>query len=443
MVATAPSPRPLSGSRITRYLPFALMLAFIGLGNFSLLMDYNSTLYQYEDKNIIWQHHPLDLLWKSKNESLPESLSILFDFTKNFKPSDDHGGDITDFEAEKERCQRYGYKFANRTKRRRLFFGTLIAEDSWHPILAHAAEVKGLYHTAAFVETNKTTSSEEHLFRKWRFTPSSVELQALQSGIFGPSTKVTVDYHIDDPKLRPTRNEYGLDVETLARRKIQKRWKENGMTEEDVGIVSDLDEFFSRDYLLAAMSCDIPVFRPGQDCRMPKIGSKTLIFETSPECVADERFWYHPDMIIGECVESIGNETLHKSGLREWNGLGPRIEGYGLEPDDYSKMPNTTMYPLWNTAEIRDLAGGNQARMKPKEYYGFHLHNFFMSQQEIRNKYRMYSHPDKNAYTVDFGYLNADTMMAYNCALDRPDNKTLKINGDNAVLRMIGGTCSV
>ena len=189
-------------------------------------------------------------------------------------------------------------------------------------------------------------------------------------------------------------------------------------------------------FLLAAMSCDIPVFHPGQDCRTPKLMSTTLIFETSPECLTHNRPWYHPDMILGECVETIGNGTVHKAGLRSWKGLGPRIEGYGKSPNDYSKMPNITMYPLWNTAEIRGLSGGNYAA---KKYTGFHLHNFFMSQQGIRNKYRTYSHPFKDAHTVDFGGLHRDTMMAYNCALDRPDNKTLKVRHQKALQRVIGG----
>ena len=60
-----------------------------------------------------------------------------------------------------ERCRRYGWEYrdtsrnddggdGSRGRKRRLFFGSLIADDSWHAILAHAAETKGLYHTAVF-----------------------------------------------------------------------------------------------------------------------------------------------------------------------------------------------------------------------------------------------------------------------------------------------------
>ena len=111
-----------------------------------------------------------------------------------------------------------------------------------------------------------------------------------------------------------------------------------------------------------------------------------------------------------------------------------------MKPHDYSKMPNTTMYPLLNSAEIRYFGAGELVKKPYKiEYYGFHLHNFFMSQQEIRNKYSTYTHADKNAHTVDFGYLNRDSMMAYNCALDRPDNKKVRIKGHRPWRRVIGG----
>lgn len=391
--------------------------------------------------------HPLDNLWKGRNDSLPDSLSILFNFSKRFSPVDDHGDEINDIEAEIKRCERYGFKYDNqRRRRRRIFFGSLIAEDSWHPILLHAAEAKGLYHSVALIETNKTTSLDEKSFRNWRFTPSSSELKALKSGIFGPSTRVTVDFHVDDPKLRPDGVIGDMAVEKLAREKIVQRWKDNGMTEEDVGIVSDLDEFFTRDFLLAARSCDVAVFRPGQDCRKPKVLAMTRVFESSPDCPVAKRRWHHPDMMIGQCIHEIGNETLHKPGLRNWNGIGQREKGYGLESHDYSKMPNTTMFPLWRPDDFR-MVDGSEPTHGPKYFdnrtnswrdynvQGFHMHNFFMSQKDIRNKYTMYSHPVHDAHSRPFGQLSGDTLLAMNCALDLPQNASLQ----DGFLRVPGG----
>ena len=49
-----------------------------------------------------------------------------------------------------------------------------------------------------------------------------------------------------------------------------------GMTTDDIGIIGDTDEIFTRDFLLAASSCDIPQFRPGKDCKHPKLTGSTL-----------------------------------------------------------------------------------------------------------------------------------------------------------------------
>lgn len=60
---------------------------------------------------------------------------------------------------EKYRCQLYGFKYCNETKpcpRRRLFMGSLIADDSWDVIHAVAAEGYGMYHTVTFIESNTT-----------------------------------------------------------------------------------------------------------------------------------------------------------------------------------------------------------------------------------------------------------------------------------------------
>jgi len=303
--------------------------------------------------------------------------------------------------------------------------GTLIADDSWHVILVHAAEAKDLYHAVAFVETNRTTSYQPS-FRPWRFTPSSQDLKLLTSGIFGSSTKVTLDYHIDNPADLPTRTRFGIDVEKLAREKIADRWKKENMTEDDLGIVSDLDEVFTRDFLLAAQSCDIPELRPGNNCRAPKLVARTLVFESSPSCITENRRWFHPDMISGQCVDKIGNAEIHKPGQREWNGVGARLPGYGLNPDDYSKMPNTTMYPLWKADDFRMLVGGqgingpyysdSHGKLKDYAVTAFHLHNYFSTVHEIRFKYLTYSHPHFNALHTSLAALSPDLQLAVNCA---------------------------
>ena len=97
--------------------------------------------------------------------------------------------------AEGERCGRYNLPYTGRTERRRIFYGSLIADDSWHAVLFTALEGYGVYHSAAFVESNRTQMKYP---RKLRFPVGSNNLRLLQSGIFGPSTNVTVDYYVNE-----------------------------------------------------------------------------------------------------------------------------------------------------------------------------------------------------------------------------------------------------
>ena len=85
-----------------------------------------------------------------------------------------------------------------------------------------------------------------------------------------------------------------LNIEYFQREGAMHRWKLNGMRPDDVAIISDLDETFSRDFLRALQICDVPQFRPGQDCKAPKMIASALIFESSPECIWKKRKFFHP-----------------------------------------------------------------------------------------------------------------------------------------------------
>lgn len=43
--------------------------------------------------------------------------------------------------------------------------------------------------------------------------------------------------------------------------------KDNGMQINDIGVMSDINEFFTRDFLIAAQTCDVPECHPGQSCK--------------------------------------------------------------------------------------------------------------------------------------------------------------------------------
>jgi hypothetical protein len=61
--------------------------------------------------------------------------------------------DVIDPDIEEERCKRYRLKYSGRKKRRRIFYGSNICDDSWHVLSAHAIEFYGIFHTVVFSES--------------------------------------------------------------------------------------------------------------------------------------------------------------------------------------------------------------------------------------------------------------------------------------------------
>ena len=258
---------------------------------------------------------------------------------------------------EANRCKSYGFEYNNKTildPPRRLFVGSLIADDSWDVIEAIALEGYGLYHTVSFIESNLTINGSP---RTIRFTPDSEDMRRLSNGtLYGDATKVHVDYWIKPDKIdvEPWAEHNGLLQEHMRRDLIIQRWKMNGMKEEDIGILQDADETFTRDFLLAVQTCHIPEFSPTYNCKAPKLIASTLIFESSPMCVHDSKMWFHPDMMIGKCIDLIGNDTLHPGVQRGAMGglAGCRPPGHGFQGKYnetlYPKEDESIMYPLWN-----------------------------------------------------------------------------------------------
>ena len=197
-------------------------------------------------------------------------------------------------ENEKKRCASYNFEFPNATmslKRRRLFYGALISNDSNEVIEATSMEQYNIFHTVSLIESNTTHNLTP---KQWSFFGSedaSKKLKWLYQ-LYGPKTKVSVDYYVTSME----EDQVGdfLYTEGFQREAISHRWKFNGMKPEDVAIIGDLDETFSRDFLRALQICDVPLFRPGQSCKEPKMIASTLVFESSPECAWKGRRWYHP-----------------------------------------------------------------------------------------------------------------------------------------------------
>jgi len=332
---------------------------------------------------------------------------------------------------ETERCKRYGFSYYDSRRRgtlshrRRVFVGSLIADDSWAAIEAVAAEGYGLYHTVSFVESNSSLDGSP---RKPRFLTGSENWKRLTNGtLYGPTTHVHVDYWSRPDKIihEPWGDIHGLLDENIQRDMIVKRWKMNGMKPDDIGIVQDTDETFTRDFIIALQTCDIKLFRPNQNCGYPKIFGSTLIFESSPACVWSDRRWFHPDVIIGECIETIGSSAEHPKIRRGgMNGTaGGRPEGHkgndgNYDPKIYPKNNPNTTYPLWNAYDFRMVYGGDQITENHNYQTGYHFHNFFDDINTLRNKYLTYGHANYQALELPLEKLSEDLQLSIECALE-------------------------
>ena len=117
-------------------------------------------------------------------------------------------------------------------------------------------------------------------------------------------------------------------------------------------------------------------------------------------------------MMLGECIEEIGDEKLHGRAKRQWTSKdgsmtgGLRLPGYGYFPTDYSILdPNGTLthFPLWSGDDFRQNHGGPGSTFTQKgggydwraaqkangqliHYTGYHFHNFFDDTSAIRHK---------------------------------------------------------
>jgi len=383
-----------------------------------------------------------------KNEN--ESSSIFSPIQK--KIIDDDDDESINIEREKERCARYGYDLLLpittngdeiRPTRRRIFMGSLIADDSLDVMRAVGMETYNIFHTVSFIESNTTQNLK---VRQMNYLPTPFDLHLTKADdattsqqpnkrlskvrhLYGPKTKVHVDYysHALSKEVKPVDGlGNGLDIEFFQREGSIHRWKMNGMTKHDVGITLDTDETFTRDFLRALQICDIPEFRVGhkQDCHEPKIIASTLTYESSVLCAFNKKRWFHPDAIIGECIDGIGNSTKHQPAKRDYynsnsDGVddhhGSRRVGYGSEGNystyflDQQQLQlnnNSSLlkegplyYPLWQAVDFRVGVGGKMigSMTDPSIPTGYHFHNFFDTNYQIHFKYKTYGHSNENA----------------------------------------------
>jgi hypothetical protein len=354
-----------------------------------------------------------------------------------------HNDATIDVEKEVERCARYNFKIANKThpKRRRLFLGALIADDSMEVLHAVGTEVYDIFHTVSFIESNTTQSLTPRGWKYYNSTGTPTENLITLHRLFGPKTRVSVDYYV--AALPETAGIVGLEREWVQREGSSHRWALNGMRADDIGIIGDSDETFTRDFLRAMQICDVPEFRPNQGCMNPKVIASTMVFESSPNCVTKGKRLWHPDAILGECLEHIGDAMLHplaRRGIKERHGK--RLEGHGVD-GDYSKYMteqgiglNNNSYPLWSATDFRNQEGGRMIGMADgTSPTGYHFHNFFNSANDIRVKYHTFGHPlddamDKPIWELD----KTDLGAAVDCARGNGENSLTFNNTGSSVM---------
>jgi hypothetical protein len=141
-------------------------------------------------------------------------------------------------------------------------------------------------------------------------------------------------------------------------------------------------------------------------------------FQASPHCIIGKHRIWHPDIIVGECLEGIGDSTKHSLAPRVFKKtIGFREKGYG-PGGNYSKMPkNTTLFPLWNAPDYRQLEGGRQ--IQGHSHTGFHIHNFVENCELLRFKYTTYGEPTKVNITAPLGKLGPQLDVLVKCLMER------------------------
>ncbi|KAL3763057.1 hypothetical protein ACHAWU_007763 [Discostella pseudostelligera] len=342
--------------------------------------------------------------------------------------------DVIDVQKEKERCERYNYELVDEAnpKRRRLFLGSLLGDDSMEVLRAHGTEAYNIFHTVSFIESNSTLNMSP---KKWKYHDRENPSERLNTlyQLFGPKTKVSVEYYVTSlEELFGSQSD--LSLEYCQREGSAHRWALNGMRPDDIGILSDADETFTRDFLRAMQICDVPEFRPNQDCMRPKVLASTIVMESSPNCVTKDRRWWHPDAILGECVEHVGNSSLHPPAKREYNDRhGLRAQGHGSHGNftaywsENSLEPDSGVYPTWKGVDFRRAGGGSQATEVDGSPTGYHFHNFFTGSEAIHVKYHTYGHAAKDAMDKPLWELHDDIQLAVDCATGR-SNEKLELN---------------
>jgi len=202
---------------------------------------------------------------------------------------------IDDMDPE-ERCRRYKGTY-NPKRNRKIFYGALAASEPWELLEIVATETYQIFSGIVIVESNRTQN----------FTPRSflrLEQEPTLRLLFGTDTVTIVPYVNEEASEQLLKaiasgisNQVEIDNHYLAREHMQRSeivraWREQGMTGDDVGLLLDMDEILTRDFLRAVQQCDdieaLHYERHRCDHRKVKLVAVTHTFESE----TDGLFWF-------------------------------------------------------------------------------------------------------------------------------------------------------
>eukprot|EP00977_Amphora_coffeiformis_P021646 scaffold9676_cov200-Amphora_coffeaeformis.AAC.3 len=135
------------------------------------------------------------------------------------------------------------------------------------------------------------------------------------------------------------------------------------MQPDDIAMLVDSDEIFTQDFLRALQTCEVPALNYDSHQCLPKnleIPAYTQAFESSPECVAFNFRGFHPDIIIGACLEGVGNVTK--------NVIAPRAQPHGILRKPGWDTLNRTDMPILDFLVVIRVCENNHYDGSPQAF---------------------------------------------------------------------------
>uniref|UniRef100_A0A7S0MY41 Uncharacterized protein n=1 Tax=Pyramimonas obovata TaxID=1411642 RepID=A0A7S0MY41_9CHLO len=151
--------------------------------------------------------------------------------------------------------------------------------------------------------------------------------------------------------------------------------------EQDIFLVSDLDELVSREFLLALKNCEVhrEMEAPGGKCT--KINLLTFGHKYNFECTAARPAGhFHPDLTLGKCMKMIGGEEIRSYYGADWNTPHKLAYSQKYRPQEVSCVRN-------DNGEVKNCHRTGTVPGKALGPAGWHLMSFLSSEQLLFKQY--------------------------------------------------------